>query len=406
MGLTAWPTITDDSGTKADGTIINRALFDLIKASIEGGMFSVTNPSISPANIIDEVVAARGSKATLDTRLDVSINEDGTLKAITGAASVDNIATQLGQPNLMHDSLLMLWAAGDSSAPVGWTLTGAGAAIARTGSGGGSYEASAPGDTTKMKYGKFAAKITRGSADAKLTKTVVSTTQFPTGLQGRKVSVVVRAKSSIASQASFIVDDGVTTTRGGTGGNATYHTGGGAEELLYATHTISGSATKLDLQLEVAGSGSAYFGAIAVVISDVVPKDWFPERWGQLIITQQQRGNCTAANLLNEFRYAHQNPAFLVNTLIKCKTAPTTQAIIVRPAKTSATYPYSTNPSIAAGATLGAKVPEGTYANRCFTATDIFVWDVTQCGTGTVGDEITVSFIFLVSLPQLEMLGY
>lgn len=406
MALSAWPTITDDSGTNADGTILNRALFDLIRASIEGDLYGVSAPSRTPGNTTDEVIAARGSKTTLDARLDVALNEDGTLKTIAGAATVDNISTQLGQANLMHDSLLMLWPDGDTSAPSGWTLSGAGAAIVRTGTGGGGYEASAPGDATKMKFGKFAAKITRGSADAKLIKTVVSASRFPTGLQGRKVSVIVRAKTSVASQASLIVDDGVTTTRGGQGGNGTYHTGGGAEELLYATHTLSGSATKIDLQLEVAGSGAAYFGNIVVVVSDVVPKDWFPERWGYLLIGQQSRGNCAAANLQNEFRHVFETPAFMVDTRLKCKTAPATQAIIVRPAKTSATYPYSTNPSIAAGATTGNKVPEGTYANRCFKQDDIFVWDITQCGTGTVGDEINTTFAFVVSMPALDLLGF
>lgn len=406
MALTGWPSVIDDDGSKTFGTRFNKALTDAIKASIEASIFSGTNPSISPAAIIDEVVAARGSKSSLDARLDVALNEDGTPKAVAGTATVSNISQQLGQANLMHDSLIQLWPDGDSSAPSGWTMTGAGAAVARTGAGGGGYEASAPGDTTKMKWGKFAAKLTRGSADAKLTKTVISAAIFPSGLLNRKVSIIARAKSSVASQCSIIADDGVLTTRGGQAGNGTYHTGGGAEELLYLTHTFSGTATKLDLILEVAGSGAAYFSNIVVVIGDVVPTDWFPERWGYFVIGQQQRGNCSAANLLNEYRHTFEWPALMIDTRLKNKTAPTTQSIIVRPAKSSATYPYSTHPSIAAGATTGNRAPEGTYANRCFKKDDIFVWDITQCGSGTVGDEVNAAFSFFVSMPALDLLGF
>lgn len=404
--LASWPTVTDDSGTKTDGTPFNKALTDAIKASVEDNIHSTVNSGVKTKTIIDEVVAARGSLGDLVTRLNVTTNADGTPKSVAGQASTTDVARQIGNRNLAHDSLLQLWPDGDTSAPSGWALTGAGAAIVRTGTGGGGYEASAPGDNTKMKFGKFAAKITRGSADAQLRKSFVPAAKFPLGLQGRKVSVIARVKTSVASQASIIVDDGVLTTRGGETGNGTFHSGSGNEAIVYATHTLSGSATKIDVVCEVAGSGSAYFGDFCIVVSDIVPTDWFPERWGYFIITQQQRGNAAVANLLNEFRHTFEFPALMMDTRLKCKTAPATTAIIVRPAKTSATYPYSTNPSIAAAATAGNKTPEGTYANRCFKQDDIFVWDVTQTGTGTLGDEINCTFVFGVSLPEFDLLGF
>lgn len=79
--LASWPTTTDDSGTKTDGTIVNDALFDAIKASVEDQVHSSVNTTIKPKTITDEVVAARGSKTTLDERLDVALNNDGTLKS-------------------------------------------------------------------------------------------------------------------------------------------------------------------------------------------------------------------------------------------------------------------------------------------------------------------------------------
>lgn len=398
--------MVNDSGVFTDGTAIDKAFVDQIYGEIDGQNHSSTNPTIKPNATTDEVVTARGSKLSLDARLDISLNEDGTLKSQASLLSIATAQTAVGAKNICQDSLLMLWPDGDTSAPNGWTLSGAGAAIVRTGAGGGGYEASAPADTTKMKFGKFAAKITRGAADAKLTKTLVATTQFPTGLQGRKVSAVVRAKSSVASQCSFVIDDGVTTTRGGFTGNGTFHTGGGTEELLYVTHTLSGSATKIDIYLEVAGSGAAYFGDICVVISDVVPSDWFSERWEYLTIHQKQTGNVTVVNAVNDFRQILQAPGFYVNTFLRCKTAPATQAIIARPAKNAATYPYTTLPQIAVGQTSGfGGLPNGTYANRCFKALDIVLWDITQAGAAPTGDELNIDMVFIVPYAEFDLLG-
>lgn len=78
--LASWPTTTDDSGTKTDGTMANAALFDAIKASVEDQVHSATNTLVKPKTITDEVIQARGSAASLDARLDVSLNEDGTFR--------------------------------------------------------------------------------------------------------------------------------------------------------------------------------------------------------------------------------------------------------------------------------------------------------------------------------------
>lgn len=400
MALGAWPAMADDDGSTQFGTKVNKTLFDAIRASIEASVFSVTNPTISPAAIIDEVVAARGSKATLDARLDVSLAEDGTLLLPASLASVSNVQSTLSR-NLFHDSLTMLWPDGDAAAPSGWVLSGTAAAVARAGSGGGSYESSAPGDATTPKYGKFWMKLTFGSAAAKLTKNIISSGAFTfgPGFKGRKFQLGVRVKASVASLGKITVDDGVTQT-------STFHTGSGNEEFVTVSHTVSSSATKLDVICEASQAGTAYFGCLTLTLSDVALTDWISERWGLLIIGQQQRGTAAVASLINEFRHNFQFPAIMVDCRLKCKTAPATTAIIVRPAKTSATYPYATQPSIAAAATTGNRAPEGTYANRCFKKDDIFVWDVTQIGTGTLGDEVNAVFTFLVSMAELDLLGF
>lgn len=405
MTLVTRQAMSDDGGDFISGTEVDKAFVDQVYDQIDDQVHSTTNPTIKPKAITDEVVAARGSKASLDARLDVVLNEDGTLKTQASLVTGTQLSTVVGAKNLWSDSLFYLWPNGDSSAPYGWTLTGTGAAVARAGTGGGGYEASAPADTTKMKWGKFCAKLTYGSATLKLTRTIVAAADFPTGLQGKTVSVAIRCVSSVGNQASIVVDDGVTTTRGGQAGNATYHTGGGAEEWLYCTHTISNTATKLDIYLEVAQAGAAYFGCGVLSIGSFVPTDWIPERWGLLKIKDGLRGNAAVTTTVNESRHdAFELPAILYDTRLRCKTAPATTAIIVRPSKGTATYPYSTNPSIAAAATSGTRRPDGTYANRCFSPGDFLCWDITQIGTGTVGDELQPVFVFMVPMPELELL--
>lgn len=401
VGFSGWPAMADDDGSTQFGTIANKALFDLIKAEIESKVFSATNPAATPAAIIDEVIAARGSIGTLNGRLSVSLNADGTLITPASLASVSNVQSIAGSKNLFPDSLFYLWPDGDALAPYGWTLSGTGAAIARAGSGGGGYESAAPGDATVPKYGKFWAKITFGSANAKLTRSIIpaGSFSFSAGLKQRKLQFGMRIKASVANLAKITVDDGATQT-------IVFHPGDGTESFVCVSHTFSSSATKLDIICEVAQAGSAYFGCGVLSLSDVSPVDWFPERWGYFVVAQQLRGNASVITLVNEFRHDFEFPAFLFKTRLRCKTAPVTTGIIVRPAKTSATYPYSTQPTIAAAATSGNARPDGTYANRCFKQGDIFVWDITQIGTGTVGDEVNCNFVFVVSMPELDLLGF
>lgn len=87
MALASWPSITDDSGLFTDGTVINKALFDAIKASIENDVEAVTNPSVKAKTIIDEVVAARGSAASLTARISASLSAAGLITSLNPPTS-------------------------------------------------------------------------------------------------------------------------------------------------------------------------------------------------------------------------------------------------------------------------------------------------------------------------------
>jgi hypothetical protein len=263
MALSNWPTIVDDDGSLIVGTIYNKAIFDAIRASIEDDLFSATNPTVTAEDIIDEVVTARGSKTTLDARLDVALNDDGTLKTAASLVTATQAASLIGMPDLARNQDMMNWAAGVAAAPTGFALSGTGAAVAKCGTG--------LGDTTNVNAGPYCAKLTYGSATAILTQQVLlsqEVTDF-TSFKGKTIAVGVRCKATVANQASIVVDDGVGTTRGGSTGNATYHSGNSTVQWLYCTHTINSAATKLEVSFQVASAGAAYFGGLMIVISDI-----------------------------------------------------------------------------------------------------------------------------------------
>lgn len=266
----AYPTVTDDDGTGQSGTVWNAAFDASCQATLNALLHSTTNTTITPKAIIDEVVTARGSKSSLDARLDVVLNEDGTLKTQDTLATVADLQAAMGARNLVQNDDLVGWASGASSAPDNFTLSGGGAAVARTGSG--------EADTFSFLAGQYSAKLTYGAATVKLTQEVIATADFSNyqKVRAKTIAFGCWGKCSVANSLSIVVDDGITTTRGGQAGNATYHTGGGSEEWLYGTHTISNTATKLDIYAELAQSGSGYVGGFALLFSSEELTFWPP----------------------------------------------------------------------------------------------------------------------------------
>jgi len=168
MALSNWPDLVDDDGSLTLGTEVDKAVFDAIKASIEADMYSTTNPTVTAENIIDEVVQARGSKASLDERLDIALNNDGTLKSQATLVTATDAGT-LPQGNTVVNDIFLIWAAGDAAAATGWTLAGTGAAVARAGT--------SLGDTNR-KVGDFCSMLTYGSATLTYYNEILSTAAF------------------------------------------------------------------------------------------------------------------------------------------------------------------------------------------------------------------------------------
>lgn len=392
MGLSNWPTIVDDDGSLTLGTVINKAVFDSIKSSVEADLFSTTNPAVTAENIIDEVVTARGSKASLDARLDVALNEDGTLKTLSGVASSADVSDSLGV-NWCYNEDFLIWAAGDAVAPTGWTLTTITCARAGTGLG----------DTT-TKIGPFCAKLTRAGTNGTLKHSVMNSTSFSASgqhLKGTEFSFGVWLKASVASMVRCYFDDGVGTTVATDADANTYHPGDGNWIWFSGTHTISNSATALTLVIsQEASNGDCYVSGATAIPGGVAPTNWRPCPKVYGAIVWKRAGTIGVTTSLDRFRF--QRPALVKDIAVDAVTAPTGQALIVdinHHDGSNYQSMCSTKPQIGAGANFASQVPDGTYRYRCFTAqpssagiTDCLInYDVDQVGSGTAGADLTVT---------------
>lgn len=399
MSLVTRQTMSDDTGTFTDGTPVNEAFVDQIYDQVDDQCHSSTNPTIKPKAVTDEVVTARGSKATLDARLDVALNDDGTLKAVAGAATQAQIGAAYGANWLCNDDFLV-WAAGDAVAPTGWTLTTL--SCARTGTGLGD---------TNTKVGPFSVKLTRASSDGSLKQSLLNSTSLSASgahLKGTTVAFGCWVKTSTSNTCRIRMYDGVTS------GSSSYHTGGGSWEWLSGTHTLSGSATEITLILEVLNSSAdGYFSGATAMPGAVAPVNWVPcpKLYGSLMFPVV--GNLATGTDKARFRFSR--PTIVKETALVVKTAPTTQAVIcdVNHWDGSAWQTmYSSRPQIAASATRGSAKPDGTYRYRCFgggngtTATDVEIsWDIDQVGSGTVGADLFFQIRCLqYSRPQESLL--
>jgi hypothetical protein len=360
MALPLWPAYSDDTGTGQDGTDTNAAFFDDIHDAISGVVESALNPGVFPAAIIDEVVDARGSIATLDGRLDVSINEDGTLKPTAVQAATTGFRN-FGLINLLGNDTFLLWPNGDALAPDYWTLSGAGAAVARTGNG--------LADTAR-KHNSFSARLTAGAgADAVLTQTLISAGDYAvTSLRNRYIAIGVRAKTNAVSGCRMIISDGGSST------TSTQHTGSASSgpesdgwEWLFAVHQVSASATSLFVQLVSTINNVSYFSGATAVFADVAPADWVPASMTREKLETFIAGNATTGV---KHYWNIERSGIVQNIAVSANTAPTGTALIVDveswDGAAFTTMLAGGALSIAATTqTVSVSPPGGTYARRC-----------------------------------------
>lgn len=390
MALSNWPTLVDDDGSLTLGTEIDKAVFDAIKASIEDEIVSATNPTVDPSETTDEVVAARGSKATLDERLDVALNENGTLKSQASLVTATD-AGSIPPVNTVLNDTFIIWAAGDSAAPTGWTLAGTGAACARAGTSLAD---------TERKVGDFCAKLTYGSTTLTLVQDVLPTAAFTrlSHLQGTTVGFGAWVKSAVASQARVFVTDGVTTTY------TSYHTGDGTWQWLATTHAISGTGTKLQIGISVESSAGnpAYLSGAFLCLGNVSPIGWRPTPCIESTVGWQNSGQQATGTAKGTYMFSRM----AIIKYIQCvlQTAPTGATTFKIDVNKNASTLLGSVIAFTASDKTAAKAPDGTYANYCFPGTNLasgtaltdqLSFDIDAIGSTIAGSDLTVMVRFL-----------
>lgn len=111
-----------NSTTGLDGTVILAADIAQIYDQVDAQAHSTTNPTIKPNAIIDEVVTARGSLASLNARMSVSLAADGTLAVsfanVSGGLRVGFAGTTSADRIDLGDATFFLdYAAGGAGVP-------------------------------------------------------------------------------------------------------------------------------------------------------------------------------------------------------------------------------------------------------------------------------------------------
>lgn len=395
------PAMVDDDNTGRTGTREDVAFFQMWRDAINLQVASNINPTVMPADTIDEVITARGSKSSLDDRLDVSLNEDGTLKdtATSTLITVTEFMGGLGGVNLVTNDDYLLWADGDASAPDGYTLSGG--SVTRCGTG--------LGDTTR-KIGDFCAKMTRSGTDITLKKSLLSGAAFTRADFVKSLYACAGAwvKCSTPNVARIALYDGAGYTY------SSYHTGDGTWEFLPVTRQINVAATELSILDCVSNSdASAHFSGWSLLLLDsnqtlsgYVPS---PCLYGSMHFSIS--GNLSV--LSNVGRMMPARSGIVKDVQCHLKTAPLVTAAIFDVNTwdgASLTSMFSTRPQVAAGANYGGAQPDTTYARRCLKAMSgasivaggILTLDVDQIGTGTVGADASVEVRVLQYASPLE----
>lgn len=351
MTQVTFPSYSDDSGPGTDGTAFDAAFWDSVKSGIDAVVHSSSNPTVTPADAIDEVVTARGSKASLDARLDVEHNDDGTHNLPSTVVTTTVLQAAIGQQNLVMNDTFLIWGGGLAVAPSYYVWDSNGA-VAR--------------NTANKYIGAASLKITRSGTNVDVYQDILDTGAFLDYLKTEQVEIAFGAwcKTSVASAAILTFDDGNTTT-------TDTHTGGGNWEWLSGQHTLSGAADKLRIMMSMDGSnGDVYWDGLYVCLSAQAPAEWKPtvKVYGTLFapITGTQTGD-------GKFHYVFQRPAIIKDVAAWIETAPGGADVVTidvekdtSGSETWASIFAAAKDIITGTAIYGDVAPDGDYDDRCF----------------------------------------
>jgi hypothetical protein len=327
----------------------------------------------------------------------------GNLVSADIRANWSAIEQSLSGDNLIADPIFLIWAAGDAAAPTHYTLNGAGAVVARTGTG--------LGDTNR-KLGAYAAKVTAGGGATGYLQQNLLPATMDDGWQGASISCGAWVRATVASSGRLTIFGGFSNAASG------YHTGSGAWEWLSLTTTTVNPDTMIAVRLEAAASQTVYFSGLTCVVGQIPPKAYIP---APVIVQVERRfiaGVQTVGNSKVGTYLTFARPTIVRSVWAHVQTAvPTGAALIVRPNHyDGAVFQplYTTLPQIAAGQAVGNRTaPDGTYRWRCFTgqpaagsvghaADTLLGWDVTQIGSIAAGTDLYLNVEYVQYARPLE----
>jgi hypothetical protein len=231
-----------------------------LNAAVTAAELAETNAEAAEVAAELAQAAAEAAAATL-TFASKAEAEAGTIntKGMTPLRTAEAIAAQVLSPikgdgtvnptNLLSNGDFESWSAGAAAAPDGWTLSGAGASVAK--------------NTTAayLKIGTASVTVTRAGTDCFLyLETHKSSLNNIGYIKGRVLTLGCWVYASVAGRARIGIVDSVGATY------SSYHTGDSTFQWLTVTRTIDASATGVSsyLQVDTGNTTAAFDGAICV----------------------------------------------------------------------------------------------------------------------------------------------
>ena len=374
---------------------------DIYYASATPGLLTNAAPTnamfIGVADTTTSIVVQPSAAiaASIDSRVTVLETDVQVLK--------DDV-TGIGSVNLCKDPTFLIWAAGDALAPTHWTLSGAGAAIARAGTG--------LADTTR-KVGAFCAKVTAGGgAPAYLLQSLLTAGSYDDFLDGLDVSLGAWVWSDTAAEITLYIDDGATNS------SSAAHVGDNVWQWMTVTHPIDAAATKLEFGMKAVATALGYLSGPTLFLSSGTPYRYQPAPCSYGTARMGVTGTVSVATEIDT--YLPGRPGIVKYCQLYAKTAPVGADLIVDINSyngAALTTMYTTKPKILDGAKIGGAAPDGTYARRCLavvnnttssptSAGTRMSFDVDQVGSGTAGSDLGVHVrILQFTSPMESFLG-
>jgi hypothetical protein len=327
--------------TAVDGTtVLNKAYIDAFVTEINAALVDLGHPTVTPGQAIAELIAARGSRASVDARLLTVVDHDGNpLSQLSPRMTRNGFVWGNCAWNAGH----VLWSRGDAAAPDGWTVSGAGVAIARCGFGQADTNVFNASD-----HANFAARLTYGSAIARYTHQFAPTQVFqatdngiwegeraPLDANGDPLPGYASVEENTQMYVlAAVMANGVNRARISIGDQAgignlsysNYHPGdGGFHWLLAGPFDATNAPSTLNIQGHCENAGTAYFMDWMICLSSIgLSPTFLPEKPIKDFITLQSANNPASATGL--FYWSPNEPIIITGVRLGCSAAPTTTA--------------------------------------------------------------------------------